>query len=364
MRLPESRAFLNARVRAHARAAIVCDDGGTGTEQRVSMFAGQSETAQGADTAFEYIHSEGFAPLLAEAPIALLVSTYQAGKLMLIRPDGGRLSIQLCNYDRPMGVAIKDGRITVGTRRHVWHTHATPDLDGQPDSPQYCHNTGDVRSHEMAWVDDELWFVNTRYSCLCTLNPRNTAHDDSGDRFVPRWQPSFVTALTPEDRCHLNGLAVANGSVAYVTAHGRFDQAESWRAGKHHGGVVIDVPSGQILADGLCMPHSPRVYKDRLWLLNSGRGELVNIDRNSGRLTTIARLPGYTRGLAFHGQLAFIGLSRIRQTSTFGGVPIAEARDQRQCGIYIVDINSGAMLAHLMFQTGCEEIFDVQVLPD
>lgn len=320
------------------------------------MLDGQSETAHETASAFRHTHSDGFAPLLAAARITLLVSTYQAGKLMIIRADGARLSIQLCNYDRPMGVAIRDGRITVGTRRHVWHAEATPDLAGQLDSPQFGHHTGDVRSHEMAWVGDELWFVNTRYSCLCTLDPHR--------HFVPRWRPSFVTALTPEDRCHLNGLAVADGSIAYVTAHGRFDHAESWRSGKHHGGVVIDVPSGQILADGLCMPHSPRVYQDRLWLLNSGRGELVNIDRDSGKLTTIARLPGYTRGLAFDGQLAFIGLSKIRQTATFGGVPIAETRDERQCGIYIVDINSGTTLAHLLFQTDCEEIFDVQVLAD
>ena len=313
---------------------------------------------------FRYEYSDNFPALLAAVRAALLVSTYQAGKLMLIRPDDGRLALGLQSYDRPMGVAIDEGRIAVGTRSQVWHLHGGSNVTGETDpaggddprfQPRASQVTGDVRGHELAWIDGELWLVNTRFSCLGTVDER------SG--FVPRWRPGFISALAADDRCHLNGLAVVDGHIRYVTAHGRSDEPEGWRAGKNDGGVLIDVPSGQIVTDGLSMPHSPRVHDGRLWLLNSGRGELVTVDPDSGAVETVTRLPGYTRGLAFCGDLAFVGLSRIRQTATFGGVPIAEQLDQRRCGVHVVDIRSCATVACLEFQTGCEELFDVRALP-
>jgi len=325
----------------------------------------ESSEAGALDCPFSYVHSGNFPHLLTSSRVSLLVSTYQAGKLMVIRAgDDNKLSTLLRSYERPMGLAVKPGRIAVGTRRQVWQLHDAPDIARQLDPPgrhdacfvpRTSHVTGDFRGHEIAWVGDELWIVNTRFSCLCTL--------DSEYSFVPRWRPPFVSSLVAEDRCHLNGLAVDQGQVKYVTAHGRNDEKEGWRPGKTDGGVLIDVPTGQIVADGLSMPHSPRVYDGKVWLLNSGRGELAVVDPDAGQLTTVTRLPGYTRGLAFHDHYAFVGLSKIRETATFGGVPIAEDLDQRKCGVYVVDIRNGQTAAFLEFETGCEEIFDVQVLP-
>src|SRR5207249_2954973 len=116
--------------------------------------------------------------------------------------------------------------------------------------------TGNSGVHELAYVGDALWVVNTRFSCLCTLAP-----DAS---FVPRWRPPFVTGLSPEDRCHLNGFGVRDGRVRYATALGETDTAGGWRANKARGGVLMDVPSGEPIARGLSMPHSPRWYRDRL----------------------------------------------------------------------------------------------------
>src|SRR5207253_4786035 len=111
------------------------------------------------------------------------------------------------------------------------------------------------------------------------------------------------------------------------------------------------------------MPHSPRFHQGRVWLLDSGTGRLVVVDPATGGVTPVAELPGYTRGLAFHDSFAFVGLSRIRETSTFGGLPIAERRQELRCGIGIVDVPNGQLVAHLEFQTGVEEIFAVEVLP-
>jgi len=78
---------------------------------------------------------------------------------------------------------------------------------------------------------------------------------------------------------------------------------------------------------------------------------------------TVTELPGYARGLALHDRFAFVGLSKIRETSTFGGMPIADRRPELKCGVGVVDLTTGRLVAHLEFVTGVEEIFDVQVVP-
>ena len=77
--------------------------------------------------------------------------------------------------------------------------------------PRASHVTGNIQIHEMAWGQGgELWVVNTRFSCLCTL--------DRWTSFAPQWRPPFVSELEPTNRCHLNGLAMVDGRPRYVTA--------------------------------------------------------------------------------------------------------------------------------------------------
>jgi len=174
---------------------------------------------------------------------------------------------------------------------------------------------------------------------------------------------SMLEVEVPRVGCHLNGLAMANGAPKYVTALAETDTPQGWRKNKVHSGCLIDVSSGETVARGFAMPHSPRLHRGRVWLLHSGAGQLVLVDLASGRAETVAELPGYTRGLALYDRFAFVGLSKIRETATFGGMPIAERRPDLKCGVGVIDLNTGGLVGHLEFVTGVEEIFDVQVLP-
>jgi uncharacterized protein (TIGR03032 family) len=218
-----------------------------------------------------------------------------------------------------------------------------------------AHVTGAIDGHEIAWVGQELWIVNTLFSCLCTL------HDSHS--FIPKWRPPFISSLAAEDRCHLNGLALAEGRPKYVTAMAESDTPQGWRPEKLKSGCLIDVATGAIAARGFAMPHSPRVHRGRIWLLDSGTGRLVTVEPTTGHVETVVELPGYTRGLALCGHLAFVGLSKIRETAVFGGVPIASRLDELKCGVGVVDIDAGKFIALLEFKSGVDEIFDVQLLP-
>ncbi len=178
----------------------------------------------------------------------------------------------------------------------------------------------------------------------------------------PQWQPSFISGYAPEDRCHLNGLGLRDGQVRYVTALGTTDTAGGWRANKKDGGVLIDVTTNEVLLRGLSMPHSPRWYADRLWLLESGNGGF-GFAEPSGRYQEVARLPGFTRGLTFAGPLAFIGLSQVRESAVFGGIAIAEQpMAERRCSVWVVNLSMGQTVAFVKFEEAVQERFAVHVL--
>jgi len=311
-------------------------------------------------------HTDSFTQLLDMIGCSLLVSTYQAGQQVLLRSNGEVINTHFIAMQKPMGIAFKNDRLAMGSGPQVWEYRPMPavapkiDPPGRHDNvylPRKMHITGDIDIHEMAFdSDDELWLVNTRMSCLCTLDEEHSV--------VPRWRPPFVSGYDLTDRCHLNGLGMRNGKPRYVTALGETDEPAGWRVDKAAGGLLMDVTDNRIIARGLSMPHSPRWHQDRLLVLESGNGALCQIDDTTGEKRTLAELPGFTRGMDFASQVAFIGLSEVRETASFAGLPLTRREENRHCGVWAVDINTGQTLAYLVFTGDVREIFAVQLLPN
>lgn len=310
------------------------------------------------------VHTGSMPDLLGRLGSSLLVSTYQAGKLIIARKDGIRLNTHFRNFEQPMGLAFQGDRLAIGTRSMILEYRNMPaaaekiEPKGTHDACfifRRAHVTGDVRIHDVAYCQGELWFVATGFSCLATIDDEHS--------FVPRWQPPFVSKLMPGDRCHLNGMEVVDDEVRWVTALGKTDEAGGWRENKASGGILMHVPSNEIVLEGLSMPHSPRWHNDKLWILESGHGRLCQVDPEAGTIETVCELPGFTRGLAFAGPLAFVGLSQIRETQTFGGLPIEERLKERLCGVWAVNLDSGEIAGFLRFEQAVQEVYDVSLLP-
>lgn len=326
----------------------------------------QQQKREGSETRVACSASESFAAWLAQAGGSLAISTYQAGKVAFIGSDGQQLTLMMRDFDKPLGMAVDQHRMALVTRHELMLFANSPllahdyqvDAPGRYDAlylPRATYYTGDLHTHDLAYGADGLVMVNTRFSCLASLSK-----DFS---FYPLWRPKFVTDLVPEDRCHLNGLAMVDGKPKWVTALGESDTAGGWRESKAAGGVLIDVESGEIITRGLSMPHSPRWYNNQLWLLNSGTGELRVVNPDNGESATVCVLPGYLRGLAFAGPYALVGLSTIREKHIFGGLPIQEQFDKLLCGVAIIDLRNGAQVGFFEFTQGCTELYDVQYLP-
>lgn len=304
---------------------------------------------------FHYTHSPTLPKLLWELGCTLVFSTYQAGKVIFIRATSPETVEQhFLDFPRPMGLAVSDQRIAVATREEVVVLTNTPAVEDTY-VQEKTYFSGEVDTHDLAWGKDGLWAINTLLSSM--------ALTDESSNFESQWRPPFVSDMAPEDRCHLNSMAMVDGQPEYVTAFGKVDTFEGWRENKVSGGILMNVPSGEIVLEGLPMPHSPRVYDGKLYLLLSATGELVCAEPETGGYEVVTQLPGFVRGMARCGDYLFVGLSKLRKTSsTFAALPISE--DALFSGIVVVSLSEGRIVDHLRYETGVEEIYDVQVLTE
>ena len=316
----------------------------------------------------EVTTSRQFPPWLAEMRLSLAFTTYQAGKLFLLglQPDG-RLAVFERTFNRCMGLHGDGQTLWLSALYQLWRFEnalAPGELYNGADRlyvPKIGYTTGDLDIHDVAVeASGRVIFVNTRFGCLATLNERAS--------FTPLWRPPFLSKLAPEDRCHLNGLALDDGKARYVTAVSASDVADGWRDKRREGGVVIDVRSDEIVAAGLSMPHSPRMYRGKLWLLNAGTGFFGSIDLAKGKFEPLTFCPGFLRGLAFAGDYAIVGLSGPRHDKkTFGGLALDDELIRRgaeaRSGLQVIDLRNGDVVHWLRLEGMVTELYDVVTLP-
>lgn len=311
--------------------------------------------------------SRGMAQWLREHRTSLAFSCYQTGQLFLVGvlPDG-TVSLNQQNFVRAMGLSWHAGRLYLGGLNQLWRLEnmlAPGQLANQHFDvalvPRNAQTTGDVDIHEVG-VDrgGHVIFVNTKYSCIATL--------DLTHSFRPLWKPPFISRLAPEDRCHMNGMALANGAVRYVTAVSRSDVVAGWRERRHEGGVLIDTTDGRIVTDKLSMPHSPRVAADgKVILLDSGRGRIVKIDPASGERMDLAFCPGFLRGMALIDGHAVVTVSKPRN-GNFAGLSLDDELAKRDadawCGILVVSLANGDIVEWIRLEGGITELFDVAAM--
>lgn len=314
---------------------------------------------------FSFTHTTNLSQILSSLRCSIAISTYQAGKLIIISPSkNGRLITLPRSFARPMGFAIQGKQLALGCKDEIITFENSPELaktyPSKPNTydslflPRVTFYTGRVDMHDIAFGKEGIWAVNTSFSCLCNLTGQHN--------FIPRWKPPFITKLAPEDRCHMNGLVLVDGVPKYITALGKTDKAKAWKDNIIGGGILMDIETNKILLKGLAMPHSPTMYKGELYLLLSASGEFVKANLTNGTYETIIDLGGFCRGLDFCGDYAFIGMSKPRKSSTtFSKLPFSNESDS---GIKVLHMPSQKMVAEIKYQSTVEEIYEVKVLPD
>lgn len=314
--------------------------------------------------------SPGFNAWLRDAGGSLAFSTYQVGKILFLGLNSQQqLSIFERTFPRSMGVAVSaDARsLLLAAKTHIYQFD---DLLGEGQTnegydalyaPHTAWITGDIDLHDVAFdANNEPLFISTAFNCIATVC--------RGYSFKSLWHPPFVSGALAGDRCHLNGMALQEGRPKYASCVATTDMVDGWREHRSDGGVVVDIDSNRIVLDGLSMPHSPRWYRDRLWLLNSGKGEFGWVDIERNRFHPVALCPGFARGLAFVDHYAVIGVSEPRAGKTFDGLPLQGVLEQQgltaRCGLCVIDLVSGEMVQWVQIQGVISELYDVSFLPN
>ncbi len=314
----------------------------------------------------EITFSAGLQGFLATNHISLAFTSYQSGFLYILGPGmDNNLALHQAHYPRAMGVIGNAERLYLGTHTQIVRLENVlapgQTANNKHDKvyvPRNFQTTGAVDVHELGISKDgKVIFVNTKYSCLCELSLSHS--------FKPVWKPAFISKLAPEDRCHLNGLAMQNGKPKYVSAVCRSDVVDGWRDRRSDGGIVIDVETNEIVCEGLSMPHSPRIYDGKLWVINSGTGEFGWVDRKTRSFNAVAFCPGFLRGLAFHNGYAVLTLSKPRY-NRFDGLALADTLEEKDadpwCGIQIISLTDGTVAQWIRLDGAVAELFDVCIL--
>lgn len=314
---------------------------------------------------FNAVQNPNLPELLEFLEGSIILTTYQTGKVILLSSVEGKVFQLVRDFERPMGISFHKDLMALALRDNVTIFKGSEELGEtypkKPDVydflyyPTATNITSYIDTHDITFSKQGLIAVNTAYSTLVKLDGQNS--------FEPIWKPPFITKFESGDACHLNGCCVdENMNIRYVTGFGETNEPQGWRLNKLRGGFLMDVTNNQLLSKNLPMPHSPRVYNNELYVLLSATEELAKVDRVSGELTTIAKVDGFIRGLSFYKNYAFIGVSKLRKSHTFGDLPIA--RKKLLAGVVIIDITTGEKVSELLYEGALEEIYDVAFIPN
>ena len=305
-----------------------------------------------------------FIGLLERLNLSLALSA-KPDQIVFLGAVDDALTLHATPIIQAMGMAATAERLAVATARSIVvfanaarlaaHHPLKPDYYDAFFVPRVLHFTGECQMHDMIFSHGGIIGANTNFSCICRI--------DGTFSFTPLWRPSFITQLRPQDRCHLNGFAGQNGKLRYVTALAATDTAGGWRDLPDSSGILIDAENDTFLRSDLCMPHSPRLIGDELYVLNGGMGELLRIDRQTGKSDVLAALPGFTHGMCELESILFVGLSQNRWSRKKNPPPIAQRLEALVAGVAAVDIKTGALLGMAEFTSGVSEVYDVQPLP-
>ncbi|MFC2117603.1 TIGR03032 family protein [Bacteroidota bacterium] len=311
-----------------------------------------------------FYYNNAFPEFLKKNNLSIVVSTYQAGKVIIISSLNGKtLQLYAKNFSRPMGIAVKNDQLAIASKSKVdlfsnsyalaKHFPQKPNYYDALFVPQTSYSTGMADIHEIEWGNEGLWAVNTSFSCLCQM--------DDEFSFIPKWKPDFISEIAPEDRCHLNGLAMKDGKPAYVTLFDKTDTKNGWRNRNTETGMIIEIETNKIIAEKLPMPHSPLLHNDKLYFLLSATGEVMKMDINTKQIDQVAKLDNFVRGMDLYKDYLIISSSELRSSSkAFDNLSI----ENKNCssGIYIIERESGELIGKLTFSDHIKEIFSVKAL--
>ena len=304
---------------------------------------------------------------MGELRVKLLVTREYEHLVVAIGTDPtGSPSVSFFPIPHPSGIAVHRSIVHIASTRNPNQLFDFGPVEG--DAPALGGPflvplrsrvfPGRLYLHELSMIGDVLYGNAVGMNSVVSFTDRD---------YRLEWWPRCAERRGKVDVAHnyiqLNSIAAgASLKESYFSAS--TDRMSSRRPGHLNfpvdkRGVVFFGRTREPVLRGLTRPHSARLHQRKLWVNNSGYGE-VGFARDD-RFESIARLPGWTRGLSFKGRVAFVGLSRVipRFRSYAPGV----ATRSSVCGISAVDTRTGRILGGMVWPRG-NQIFAVEAVSD
>jgi uncharacterized protein (TIGR03032 family) len=276
--------------------------------------------------------------------VSLAVSTGESRKILTLGAGPAGLRVFEVGCEAPGALLLTEKGLHVAAHRRLWRfDDALSDGECFQGTdrlclPSQCRPTGAIGIQDLAVArSGKLLAAASAFNCIVRINSR-------GD-LKPVWRPSFIDKIVREDRCHLTGFCLRDDAVAYVTVTAASNQKDGWRERQLDGGQLIDATTQRPVAEGLIQPHAPRLYRNRLWALESGTGTLGWIDLEQRSFERFAQLPGAPRGLRFVGDHALVTAS-------------GEA-----AGLYWINLKTRKIDHRLGLRGSIAEAIDIAVIP-
>ena len=337
-------------------------------------------------------YSDNLPKLLKTLNISLSITSQQSSQLLFLKSDGETILTSTKSLPSPMGLYSDDEQLIIAIKNQVAVFSKSDDLLLQIKNGDYDNKdknsikvskeilekkekrkqeledlksadtlylqrasvvTGTLKVHDLALGEEGIWMVNSVFSCLSLLTPNSS--------FIARWKPNFISELVPEDRCHLNGMALLDGRPKYVTTFNMGNTKDSWRKGNLNG-ALIDIDTDEVLLQGLIRPHSPKVYEENIYFCESGLGIVWKYDLKTKEKSEVIKLQGFTRGLRIHQGILFVATSKTRDTKAHGDIPLLSMYQETYAGIWMVNLEDNSLIAYVKFEGEIKQLYDISVI--
>jgi uncharacterized protein (TIGR03032 family) len=303
----------------------------------------------------------------------MAISTYTSNGVYIgFLGDDGEACLCRLIAPRASGLSVREGHIAVGTDKAI-NIYSLDEIISNAElarvksiagkintcmeievAPKKIVNTGKILCHELVMTEERVLYVcNTRLSTITRI--KGSEKDES------YWKPAFINNIEPKDFCHLNGLCMVDGRVKYVTALAGTAFERGWRMLPYNAGILIDADENKIVETELAVPHSPRMAKGKLYLLESGTCTLTRLDYHGRKNRAVVELPGFGRGLAIKDDKGYVGLSEIRNSNLWNALPVKSKCENLGATIVSICLSEMKTIEYYKIGDQDKEVFDVQI---
>ena len=218
---------------------------------------------------------------------------------------------------------------------------------------------GSLYIHDLALIGGKLHANAVGHNAVVALG--------EGGRFRRVWWPKCVErgGRPAFDRNYIQLNSIAPGR----TVRSSYYSASSALIGRRRPGdleykvdrqgVVFSGATREPICGGLTRPHSVRQWNGKVWVANSGYGEIGIVDAN--RFEPVQRFEGWTRGLCLVADVAFVATSRVipRYARYAPGLDCTRSI----CGVHAVCTKTGRLLGSITWPSG-NQVFAMDWIAD